>query len=430
MRALASLAVLSMLVAGCRCSPANPQAVTLRVVNTTRAPIYVDSTGNRLGLTVKRDVNGALFGFDDLACECRYCVNACTLGCSCPDAGLGTVRRLEPGAVAARTWDGVVQVAGFSNCGLDGCLDQQNAPLNEPFTLELCYAAQRPQGVAFDDAGVGSGALPKLSTTCTTRSFAPQDGEVEIGPARGSACTSTSDCKGQGELCLDGACTTGCPANGFPDLGSEWLLAIARPDNMGFFEMSARGATGSQLAGSGTLTSAVYQSNTLVLSFSRPGPIAGEVLTGRVQIKLPVGTGAPLTAGGQVSALLVEDGEASAPTRAFLLKDLLTGEVLLAADMAQGGRLLGAADLAPFSVSDGDVAVGCTLTGCGRLLYFPLVFSAGASALELAPGAQGTLTVGRARWAFLNVSSGAYEGTTSCPVADLRPFAFWKLPSN
>ena len=45
---------------GCRCSPPTPQPVTLRIVNTTRAPIYVDGTLGKLGLALKRDVNGVL----------------------------------------------------------------------------------------------------------------------------------------------------------------------------------------------------------------------------------------------------------------------------------------------------------------------------------------------------------------------------------
>lgn len=416
---------LMMTAAGCRCVPPTPQPVTLRVVNTTRSPIYLDATEGRLGLTVKREVSGTLFGFDDLACSCRYCVNACSTTCSCPDAGAPQVLRVEPGSTTERTWDGVVQVAGFSNCGTDGCLDQQNAPLNEPFTVELCYAVQKPTGVSFSDAGVGFGPLPKVSTTCTTRQFAPQDLEVEIGPSRGSACTTTADCKGAGELCFDGACTTGCPANDFPTVGAEWILTVASPDNMGFFEMTAR-SQGNQFAGTGTLTSAVYQSSSLLLSFSRPGPISGELLTGRVQIKLPVGTGAPLMSGRQVSAVLLDNGDTARPNRAFVMKDVLTGDLLLAADMGQDGRLLQSADIAPFKVEDGATPVGCTQSSCGRLLFFPLTFSTPSASVELNPGAQDELSLGSSRWNFLNVSSGAYE-TTTCPVKDLRPWAFWKL---
>ena len=116
------------------------------------------------------------------------------------------------------------------------------------------------------------------------------------------------------------------------------------------------------------------------------------------------------------------------PTRAFVMKDVLTGDVLLAADMGQGGRLLQPADIAPFKVDDGAVPAGCSQTSCGRLLFFPLRFSTGSTSIDLLPGAQDELTVGSSHWNFLNVSSGAYD-TTTCPVKDLRPWAFWKLAS-
>ena len=136
------LSISLMTFVGCHCSPATPQPVTLRVVNTTRSPIYLDGTAGRLGLTVKREVNGALFGFDDLACTCRYCVNACSTTCSCPDAGTGHVIKVESGAKIERTWDGVVQVAGFNNCGTEGCLDQQNAPIWPARARRLLYGGE------------------------------------------------------------------------------------------------------------------------------------------------------------------------------------------------------------------------------------------------------------------------------------------------
>lgn len=425
MRLSLSVLLLVFVVSGCRCSPATPQPVKLRVINTTRSAIYVDNQAGKLGLTVKRDIGGTLFGFDDLACTCRYCVNICDTTCSCPDAGTtGRVQRIEPGSKLERTWDGVVQTSGLNNCGAGTCLDQQNAPVNEPFTVELCFNAQKPSGVNFDDAGVGNGSFPAQTATCTTRQFAPQDLEVEIGPAVGSSCTTTADCKGMGELCFDGACTTGCPANDFPALGAEWILNIANPDNMGFFEMGSR-TKGSQLTGTGTMTSAVYQSNSLIMSFSRPGPVAGELLTGRVQIKMPIGTGAPLVGGAQVKVLVVNDGE-TVPSRAFVLRDALTNDILLAADMGQNARILTTDDLAPFAVNDDPTPVGCTQDVCGRLLYVAYRFSSGASSVQVLPGKQDQLSVGSLKWNFLNVSNGAY-GTTRCDVTELRPYAFWKV---
>ncbi|MBL8912814.1 MAG: hypothetical protein JNM17_19130 [Archangium sp.] len=425
MRFLSVTFLMMAVISGCRCSPPTPQPVTLRVINTTRSPIYVDGSGGKLGLKIQRDVGGQLFAFDDLACECRFCTNVCNTSCTCPDAGLPLVRRIDPGATAEREWNGVVQTTGYSNCGTDSCLDQQNAPLNEPFTLELCFNVQRPQGARFDDAGVAEGVIPILNSTCTTRQFAPQDLVVEIGPTRGSACTSNADCKGTGELCFDNACTTGCPANEFPQLGSEWVLLVASVDNMGFFEQSARGTDGKQFVGTGTLTSAVYQSSSLLMSFSRPGTVPGEVLTGRVQVKLPAGVGVPITTGNIVKVLVTDDG-ADVPSRAVLIEDATTSEVLFAADMAQGVRALTDMELAPFSISSGSTAVGCTQDGCGRKLFFPLTFTGGGGSLELVPGQQGDLTVGAARYHFLNVSSGRYE-TTTCDISDQRPWLFWKV---
>ncbi|MFO0597467.1 MAG: hypothetical protein U0228_19320 [Myxococcaceae bacterium] len=428
MRPISILFVVSLtLVSGCRCSPATPQPVTLRVINTTRAPIYVDQSGGKLGLTIKRDVSGQLFAFDDLACQCRFCSNICSASsCTCPDAGVPKVRKIDPGSSAERTWDGVVQLNGFSNCSTEACLDQANAPLNEPFTLELCFNVQKPTGVRFDDGGVGEGSLVALQSDCTTRTFAPQDLTVEISPARGSACTTNADCKGVNELCFDGACTTGCPANEFPTLGSDWVLLVASPDNMGFFEQTARGATGKQFAGTGTLTSAVYQSGSLLLSFSRPGTVAGEMLTGRVQVKLPLGVGVPIVSGGMVKVLLTDDG-ADVPSRAVTVRDALTNDLLFAADMAQEQRAFTAAELTPVSITDGTVAAGCTQDACGRQLFFPLVFKAGGpDSLELLPGKEGELLAGAVRYHFLNVSSGRYE-TTTCSVKDQRPWLLWKV---
>lgn len=412
-------------LSGCRCSPENPSPVTMRIINSTRAPIFVDQTNGKLGLTVQREVGGQLYGFDDLACECRFCTNVCNTACTCPDAGVDQVLRIAAGATVERGWDGVVQTAGASTCSSDGCLTQVNAPLNEAFTLELCFSAQIPTGVIFNDAGVGAGRVPMVNTTCTTKTFAPQDGTVEIGPERGSTCTTTSECRGMNELCFDGACTAGCPANDIPQVGAEWILTVASPDNMGFFEQTARGAKGNQFEGTGTLTSALYQSSSLQLRFSRAGTVPGEMLTGGVQIKLPVGTGAALITGTQVKATVIDDGE-EARTRAFIMRDAVTNEVLFAADTAQNGELLTPADLVPFAVSTGPAPIGCTQDSCGRLLYTTRRFSNGNTFIDVDPGKQGTLALTPSAFNFLNVTSGAYQ-STSCDTTTLRPYAFWKV---
>jgi hypothetical protein len=423
MRALLVL-VLMVSAVGCRCSPANPQPVTLRVVNPTRDPIFVDLTDGRLGLSVQREVGGQWFSFDDLACECRSCARECDATCTCPDAGSPRVLRIDPGGKAERGWDGVVQVSGFARCQPAGCLEQVNAPLNEPFQLELCFSAQRPSGVRFEDGGVGEGQLPRVSLTCTTKRFTVSDLEVEIAPPRGAACTTTADCRGEGELCFDGACTSGCPPNDFPEVGSAWNLLVPSPDNMGFFERFAQ-TTGFRLTGAGTLTSVQFQGSTLQLALSRPGPVQGEVLTGRVQVQLPPGFGPPLAPNTPVKVSVYDRG-GMLPNRAVVVRHDVTNELLFVADMGQGARLLPAAELQPFTVSDAPAPVGCQQSACGRFLVTPVRFGAGTSTVEVLPGRTGTVSAAGGTWQLLNVTNGAWA-MTSCSVTELRPYAFWKL---
>lgn len=416
------LSLLTLTALGCRCSPATPVPITMKVVNSTRDPIYVDATRGKLGLTVQRDVAGTLFEFDDLACTCRYCSNVCDSSCSCPDAGSPQIRRVDPGTTAERQWDGVVQISGVTSCGDGSCLSQENAPTNEPFTLKLCWTNQRPSGVQFSDAGVGQGELTTVSLTCIDKKFELQDGVVEIGPARGAACTTSADCKGLGELCFDNACTTGCPANDFPELGSNWSLLVSSPDNMGFFVQSPR-TTGFELKGQGTITAVVYQGTSLQVSLTRPG-LPNEMLTGKVTVQLPPMTGAPLQVGQAVTVTVVDDGK-TRPNRAVVMRDSMTDAVLFAADMAQDGALLTAMDLTPFSLSWNDSAIGCRIDGCGKLLFFKTKLTGVAGSVEVEPGKRASLA-SNGNYSLLNVSAGRYAGTTRCDVSDIRPWVLWR----
>src|SRR4051794_9052502 len=83
MRPLAAL-FLFVVAAGCRCNPTNPSEVKLRLKNTSGQAIFVDDTDGKLGLTVQRNVDGMLFGFEDAACNCRSCDEVCSgQVCSC-----------------------------------------------------------------------------------------------------------------------------------------------------------------------------------------------------------------------------------------------------------------------------------------------------------------------------------------------------------
>ena len=104
-------------LSACTCSPASPVPITLRVVNDSRSPIYIDDSRGKLGLTVQREVGGTLYGFDDLAEPCTYCGNICSAPICPLDAGTEQVRRLAPGQALERTWSGVVLVAGLPACG-------------------------------------------------------------------------------------------------------------------------------------------------------------------------------------------------------------------------------------------------------------------------------------------------------------------------
>lgn len=414
------LLALILAAAGCRCSPATPQPVTLRIVNGTADAIYVDATDGRLGLGVQREVAGALYGFDDLACECRFCSNACNLGCTCPDAGPSRTLRIPPGGQAERGWDGVVQVSGASPCA-DTCLSQENAPLNEAFAVELCFSTQAPTGARFDDAGIAPVPLPLVTRSCTTRRFAPQDLVVEVGPARGGACVTTADCAGVGEACFDGACTTGCPANTFPSPDAISAVEVAFTD-MGFFLATPRGAA-TVYSGEGTLRGAVYSGSKLELSLVRTGA-QGEALTAQLQLTLPPGSQATLAPNTPVAVLLVDDGS-KLRNRAVVVRDGRDDEVLLAADEALGGRILGPAELAPFTVDDSGPPLGCQLGACGRFLYVAQRLARGAAGVEVRPGATADLTVGAQRWQFTNVQSGSVESDT-CPVTVQKPWVLWR----
>lgn len=424
MRRLLPLVVLAC-VTGCRCSPATPSAVTVRVKNGTRAPIFVDETRGLLGVAVQREVNGEWFSFDEAPCACLTCEHACESACTCPDAGVPTIRRIGPGEAFERSWSGVVQVSDVTTCGLGAsCLSPENAPLNEPFHAHLCWSSS-VKGFEPGDGGLGAGVIPQVGLECADATFHPQDGVVEVSPPRGADCASSADCKGQGELCLSGSCTTGCPANDAPSLGDNWSLLVASPDDRGFFTVQPRG-TQTQYSGTGTLTSFVYVGTSMKLELSRTGTI-GEVLTGSLSVLMPPGHGAPLTAGTKVTVLVVDGGSSKNPSnRAVTVRDATSGALLFAADMAQLGPVLSAADLAPFGVANADAPTACRLDDCGRLLLFSTTFSApGGAQTSVDPGKETSLVTSAGTYAFLNVSNGAYT-STRCTLDDVRPWALWR----
>ncbi len=400
---------------GCRCSPPTAVPVKLVVQNDTNAPLFVDDSSERLGLTVKRDVQGTSFGFNDKPCECSTCEKICT--CECADAG-SFVRAIPAGQSAERSWDGIVRNSGNSSCGKP-CLQNENAPLDETFQLELCYATQLP-GVSFADAGRAE--LPgKLdNVTCVTQPFQVSDGTVKIGPRRGTACTSTSQCVLIGSLCLDGNCTSSCPANDFPD--TTPVAVVFR--NRGFFDLTTAG-TQKIYTGTGTITSVAFL-NRLVLQLSKAGAGA-EMLTAEVNVNLPGNSGPPLAVGTNVTVKLVDDTSDQPGNVGVVVVDSATKNLLFAADTGFNKRTLQDADLAGLQVQTVGEAAGCRLGGCGKRLYFSTRFSGNGFDSKVLPGQSELVTAGAKTYRFVNANNAVAEASArQCKVKEERAFALWQ----
>lgn len=415
-----ALAVLTLSVSGCRCAPAVPSPVTLRVKNTSRDPLLVNDTKGQLGLTVQRSVNGVWFSFDDLPCECQSCDRICDRSCRCPDAGItGFVRGISPNGQAERSWDGVIQVAGQATCG-EVCLVPENAPPDETFQLQLCFVNQLDGVDAPTDGGRVSAAFPQPTLqTCVTREFQPQQGLVEISPVKGADCMTTADCRGRGELCLNGSCTAGCPSNAFP---SQPELIVTYT-SMGFFTEAREGADGGRVlqTGTGKITATQFTGETLQVTLSNAGG------SGRVDVKLPGGLGGPsLSPNTDVKALVAIRTIDNQSIRGVTLRDATTNELLFAADSAIGSPVLRDAELAPFTVTREPAAVGCRFDAtCGKLTFSKQKLTNGTASVSVEPGRLASVTVGAMMsYRFWNVTDGQYGATSTCD--SYRPYAFWK----
>jgi hypothetical protein len=154
--------------------------------------------------------------------------------------------------------------------------------------------------------------------------------------------------------------------------------------------------------------------------------VGSEILTAQLTLQIPPGVSVPLPAASQVSVVLVDSGGTDVPNRGLVLREAGTGRLLLAADMARGGPVLTAADTSPFALSSGTVPVGCRQDGCGKLLYFPRTLDAGVAGASLEPGARATLVVPPGTYTLLSVTDSAYAGTTTCGVAEARPWMLWR----
>lgn len=420
MRALlVTLAVFA--VAGCRCGVEKPTPVTLKVKNPGGTPIFVDDSSGILGLTVQRQIGVEWFSFNDKPCSCLSCETVCSSRCAC-DAPVPRVRKIGAASEAVRTWDGVVRIESFASCG-QSCLSPENAAPDEKLRVQLCYVNQ-VQGFSDNpDGGSSDATFPSGQRICNEKEFRPQDGLVEISPKRGADCTTTADCKGAEELCFSGACTTSCPANEVPELGGTWQLYIPEPDNQGFF-VTSKMADRTFYSGTGTLSSVLYQGSTIVMRLQRKGA-QNETLNGTVYLKLPPDASPPLVVGTAVSVTVIDASTTTNPeNRALVIRDAQNA-LLLAADAAQEGAILAATQTMPFTVTFDSIPFGCSLTPCGRQLYYPTRFAGPTSVSLLEPGQSGPHVTPQGTFKLLNVASYDYPAT-QCHLKQVRSWAAWR----
>ncbi len=413
-------------MSACRCGPAEPTSVTLRIKNTEASPIFVDATDGRLGMIVHRNVGGEWMPFvESPRCECLACDQVCG-GCFCDAAPLPpTVMRIEPGQVVERAWTGIVQINSSENCGgvvFEGtsCLRTEVPPLDEAFQLQFCYATSAPGAEHAQGGAIVSGILPEPSILCSDRTFRIEDQVVEVTPGRGATCGSHEDCAGAEELCFSGSCTRTCPTTGFPPLGGSWQVRIPQPEDQGFFTWTQQG-TRETWEGSGTLGSVRYENGTMSLQLSRTGP-GGAPLKGSITVALPGALATPLTVGEVLLVVVIDASAKDNPeNRALVIRDGV-GVLVLAAETAQAGRILGDEDIAPFTLSRGATIAGCEHTSCGKNLFHATRFSAGGTTVELDPGETENIVAGGQSWTVANVSNSRYADT-HCNLGELMPWA-------
>lgn len=424
MKSLLPILLCGVVFGACQCQPDTPSPVTFRIKNVAGSPIFVDATDGRMGLHVKRNVFGEWIPFvEQPACECQVCESIC--GCTCDEAPRESrVMKIDEGASAERAWEGRVQVSGSEACGAPleppvPCLHQEIPQRNETFRLELCYAPSS-QGANDADAGVEvPGALQAESILCVEKPFKIEDGEVEISPERGAECVDHADCKNTDELCFGGACTTACPATGYPALGGGWRVSVPEPDDRGFFTYTG-GAGRQGWDGTGRVGSVTYSNDTMTVHL-RPN-FAGSKSNGSITVTLPPGVAVPLQQDELVSVHIVDLSTNENPeNRALTLRDD-DGTLLLAVDAAQQGVILKGLELAPFAISREGRIEGCEHTECGKNLFHKTRFAVINEAVEIEPGKSVNLVADGVAWTVTNVGNQVYAAETFCTFSDLQPY--------
>ncbi|HYI01345.1 hypothetical protein [Hyalangium sp.] len=423
--------VLSLALTGCQCGTELPTPVTLRLHNDTSQAIYVDASAGKQGLSLQRKQGEAWGPFsEELGCECQSCDRQCDSDCECPAVApvAPMVLKVLPGTTVERTWKGFVHTQRTASaCGIlpddsGSCLEEEIPPLDEPFQVQLCYALSVPGLGPTDGSAPVPGVFPVESQICVQQQFLIADGQAEIRPQPPAACTQDSECTAPA-LCLDGVCTTTCPANTFPAVGGAWQVRVLDPEEQGvpgFFSRST-GAGGRRiLTGTGTLTSVRYSNGTMTIQLARPAAPSGE-FKASLSVSLPPEAAVALNVGEALSVRVVDVSTSSLPeNRALTIRDA-SRALLLAADPGQLGAALTAEDTSPFTVASLPGAVGCEDTPCGKRAFQRTEFRAGTSLVALKPGESKEVVAASATWLVLNLSNSVYR-STSCTLKSQLPY--------
>ncbi|MFL5320218.1 MAG: hypothetical protein ACJ790_11225 [Myxococcaceae bacterium] len=418
MRALVPFLILCAVAEGCRCGPDTATAVTIRIKNSGRSPMFVDSTDGRLGVEIQRRVSGDWFSFiEQPACGCQACDQVCNGVCACAPLA-STVTKLAPNSATERTWGGVVQVEGTGSCGVlagPSCVRPENAPVDETFRAKLCYALSVPRAPSNIDAGEPfPGNLPDAGIVCSTKEFAIRDGLVELGVAKGAPCTQQSDCTNPDELCLDGECTTACPANDVPQLGAGWQVAVEMGDDTLFTQNVGTGVT--TYTATGAVSNVSYSNGIMDLRLKSGG------LNAEVFVTTPATYQVAFTANETVTVTVVDRSSKDNPgQRGAVIRDS-AGNLLLAADVGQSGLALTAADTAPFSVDvEAGEVLGCASTDCGKELQLKTIFNGGPQPVSVSSGEALPVVVGNQAYKLVNAANFKF-GSSVCAQTRLTPY--------
>ena len=431
LRSALPLLLATSALSGCSCSSsgaATPTPVALVFTNTSSAPVFVDASESTYGLVVTPQgsavTDPAYLETLPGPCTCLSCSVICTTSgcqgatCSTPVPTNPLLELVAPGAAVQRTWSGVYQQTSHQSCGAlvggESCLQQTNDFPDDTFTARICYALSVTGGQV-DDAGVPfPGNLPAGDLVCATKDFQPQQGTVNLTPPAPTPCTADAGSCPSGQLCLDGACSGGCPENEFPVYGSGYFVNISTPSGAFFLQTTSAASTLS--SGTGTLTSATYSGGTTFLAFASD---AG--FTGKLNYALPqLDAGCCLEAfhPGETLTVTVTETPPGSGNRGFVIRDE-NGQLIQAADMAANGAVLGPADTAPFTVTFSTTPLGCSSVDVGcKAIYAGTIFSTPEGAAPLGvPGQLLNLTSSGANFNVLNVTNTTYQAASDLATA-------------